>query len=114
MSVQNFHENEWHPRTNFECKACGVIVNYADDCSYTATCSNQHELVAKLSSKYTVISEYLSANKLKVNDSKTHMMIFTTSQLRRSQDINVQVQVVQVSKNCLELKYFLVYNSMKV
>ena len=68
-------------------------MNYADDCSYTATCSNQHELPAKLSSKYTVISEYLSANKLKVNDSKTHMMILTTSQLRRSQDINVQVQV---------------------
>ena len=82
-----------NPRTNFECKACGGIVNYADDPSYTATCSDQQELAATLSSKYTVISEYLSANKLKVNDSKTHMMILTTSQLRRSQDINVQVQV---------------------
>ena len=92
-SIQNLHEDEWHPRTNFECQTCGGIVNYADDSSYTATCSDQQELAATLSTKYTVISEYLSANRLKVNDSKTHMMILTTSQLRRSQDISVQVQV---------------------
>ena len=28
-----------------------------------------------------------------MNDSKTHMMILTTSQMRRSQEISVQVQV---------------------
>ena len=56
-------------------------------------CSDPQELAVKLSNKYTVISEYLSANRLKVNDSKTHMMILTTSQLRKSQEINVQVQV---------------------
>ena len=92
-SIQNLHEDEWHPRTNFECQTCGGIVNYADDSSYTATCSDLQELAATLSTKYTVISEYLSANWLKVNDSKTLMMILTTSQLRRSQDISVQVQV---------------------
>ena len=84
---------QWQPRTNFECRACGGIVNYADDSSLTATCSDPQELADMLSEKYTSIAEYLSANRLKVNDSKTHMMILTTSQLRRSQTINVQVQV---------------------
>ena len=85
---------QWKPRTNFECRSCGSIVTYyADDSSFTSTCSDPNELAGRLSEKYTQIAEYLSSNRLKVNDSKTHMMILTTSQMRRSQEISVQVQV---------------------
>ena len=87
------NEERWFPKTNFECQTCGGIVNYADDSSYTASCSDPQELCNKLSEKYLVLAEYLAANRLKVNDSKTHVMILTTSQRRKSQDLDVQVQV---------------------
>ena len=37
----------------------------------------------KLSTKYKVMAEFLTDNKLKVNDDKTHLLVMTTRQKRR-------------------------------
>ena len=84
---------EWSPRVNLECRDCGHTVSYADDSSCSVTSKNPIELSQKMENKYTSISNYLSANLLKVNDAKTHSMILTTSQLRRRQEIAIQVRI---------------------
>ena len=40
-----------------------------------------------------MVADFLTSNLLKVNDSKTHTMILTTSQLRKRRNIDVQVQI---------------------
>ena len=86
-------ECDWTPNISTNCRTCGEIVNYADDSSYTATNRDPEVLSQKLGDKYNAVSEFLTANKLKVNDTKTHTMMLTTSQLRRSRGIDVRVQV---------------------
>ena len=50
--------------------------------------SDPEELSAKLSEKYKVLADFLTSNKLKVNDEKTHLLVLTTSQKRRHIDTN--------------------------
>ena len=45
-------------------------------------------LSEKLSRKYNVVADYLTDNKLKVNDDKTHLLVLTTRQKRRFVDTN--------------------------
>ena len=59
---------------------------YADDSTYTVRGKDPRELSEKLSSKYKVMAEYLTDNKLKVNDDKTHLLVLTTRQKRRFVD----------------------------
>ena len=51
---------------------------YADDSTYTATGTDPLELSEKLSEKYNVLANFLTANKLKVNDDKTHLLVMST------------------------------------
>ena len=44
------------------------------------------QLTDKLSKKYNVMADFLTDNKLKVNDDKTHMLVMTTWQKRRLVD----------------------------
>ena len=64
------------------CKSCGSISCYADDTTYSCTGSDLVELSDQLSSKYSVMSDFLISNKLKLNDDKTHLMVMSTSQAR--------------------------------
>ena len=50
--------------------------------------SDPVELSTKLTEKYNVLAEFLTANKLKVNDDKTHLLVMSTSQKRRHLDTN--------------------------
>ena len=51
------------------------------------------ELSDKLSRKYKVVADFLTDNKLKVNDDKTHLLVMTTRQKRRFVDTsNVQIE----------------------
>ena len=63
-----------------QCLECGGVCCYADDSTYTATGDNPQELSNKLSNKF------LTANKLKVNDDKTHLLVMSTRQKRRHRD----------------------------
>ena len=83
----------WAPRTNMDCRSCGGIVSYADDSSCSISSSSHEDLPVKVGQIYNNVSDFLTANLLKVNDSKTHTMILTTSQLRKSREIDVQVQI---------------------
>ena len=85
--------DSWKPRTNMECRNCGGIVSYADDSSCSITSQNHEDLPPMVEHVYNLVASFLTANLLKVNDSKTHTMILTTSQLRKSRDIHVQIQI---------------------
>ena len=76
-----------------QCQECGGICCYADDSTYTVRAKDPGVLTEKLSSKYKVIADYLTDNKLKVNDEKTHLLVLTTRQKRRLVDTSsVQIE----------------------
>ena len=65
-----------------QCQECGGVCCYADDRTYTAVGTDTVELSNKLNNKYAAISDFLTANKLKVNDDKTHLLVMSTRQKR--------------------------------
>ena len=71
---------------SIQCQECGGLCCYADDSTYTVTGKNTAELSEKLTKKYSVMADFLTDNKLKVNDEKTHLLVMTTRQKRRHVD----------------------------
>ena len=69
-----------------QCLECGGLCCYADDSTYTAVGSDAKELSDKLTNKYSVLANFLTANKLKVNDDKTHLLVMSTRQKRLHRD----------------------------
>ena len=69
-----------------QCQECGGVCCYADDSTYSVRGEDQGELSDKLTHKYNVMAEFLTANKLKVNDDKTHLLVMSTRQKRQSRD----------------------------
>ena len=74
-----------HGQSTFStmCSECGGMCCYADDSTYSVTGRTPEELSEKLSQKYNVVADFLTDNKLKVNDDKTHLLVMTTRQKRR-------------------------------
>ena len=86
-----------------QCQECGGVCCYADDSTYTATGSDPAALSEKLTHKYKVLADFLTANKLKVNDEKTHLLVMSTRQKRRHRDtsnitINTPTAIITPSK----------------
>ena len=54
------------------------MVNFADDATLSKSAKNPEDLSISLGQKYSRISEYLTSNKLKINDDKTHMIVMTS------------------------------------
>ena len=71
-----------------QCQECGGVCCYADDSTYTAVGSEPVELEQKFSQKYSVMAEFLTLNKLKVNDIKTYLIVISTRQKRAYRNIN--------------------------
>ena len=69
-----------------QCQECGGVCCYADDSTYSVQGSDPEELSAKLTQKYAVLADFLTANKLKVNDDKTHLLVMSTRQKRWHRD----------------------------
>ena len=69
-----------------QCQECGGVCCYADDSTYTAAGGDQVELSEKLSHKYSVLADFLTLNKLKFNDEKTHLIVMSTRQKRAHRD----------------------------
>jgi hypothetical protein len=87
---------------NTQCQECGGVCCYADDSTYTVHGSDLEELSSTLTQKYSILADFLTANKLKVNDDKTHLLIMSTRQKRRHRDttnitINTPTAVVTPS-----------------
>ena len=74
------------PLFSIQCQECGGLCCYADDSTYTVTAKDPEQLTETLSRKYSVMADFLTDNKLKVNDDKTHMLVMTTRQKRRHVD----------------------------
>ena len=74
---------------SIQCQECGGVCCYADDSTYTATGSDPIELSEKLTDKYNVLANFLTANKLKVNDDKTHLLVMSTRQRRQHRDTSM-------------------------
>ena len=83
----------WTPNLNKDCKKCGAICIYADDSTYSTSEADPDRLAQKISSKYTVMANFLSSSKLKVNDDKTHSLLLTTAQMCRRRNISVEVTI---------------------
>ena len=71
---------------SINCTECGGLCCYADDSTYTLSGKDPAQLTQKLGEKYSILADYLAANKLKVNDEKTHLLVMTTRQRRRFMD----------------------------
>ena len=81
------------PVFSIHCSECGGLCCYADDSTYTLSGNDPAQLTQKLSEKYTVVADYLTANKLKVNDEKTHFLLMTTRQRRRFIDTRAMTMI---------------------
>ena len=79
------------PSYNMHCRQCGGIAVYADDSTYTVSDSDLNALSDKLSDKFSLMANYLTANKLKVNSDKTHLVVMCTDQRRRHQPTNARI-----------------------
>ena len=86
-------EQPWQPRINQKCKQCGSIATYADDSTYSTSKATTELLSEKISQKYDMMASCLTSSKLKVNDDKTHTMLLSTSQMRRSRDLEMVVAI---------------------
>ena len=71
---------------SIQCQECGGMCCYADDSTYTVAGKNANELTEKLTHKYSIVADFLTDNKLKVNDDKTHLLVMSTRQKRRYVD----------------------------
>ena len=70
------------PRYSISCTACGSVGCYADDTTYSCSGADSAQLSTQLSTKYNAMSNFLTSNRLKLNDEKTHLMVMSTSQAR--------------------------------
>ena len=50
-------------------------MSYVDDSTYSLAQSDPQVLSREISEQYQVISNYMAANKLVVNDDKTHLLV---------------------------------------
>ena len=73
-----------------DCRSCEGIVRYADDSSCSISSSSHAELPVKVGKIFNSVADFITANLLNV---ETNTMILTTSQLRQSWDLDVQVQI---------------------
>ena len=88
-----------------QCKECGGVCCYADDSTYSVQGSDPVELSSKLTQKYNDLADFLTANKLKVNDEKTHLLIMTTRQKRWHRDttnITINTPTALVTPSAVE------------
>ena len=68
----------------------GHICCYADDTTMTALSTNHSDLTEKLSENYEKVSNFMNNNRLKLNDDKSHLLVFNTSNRRaKTQSLNM-------------------------
>ena len=86
---------------------CGTLVNYADDSSSSNSDGDIIELAISLKLQYSSVSSFLNSSRLQVNDSKTHTMLLTTAQLRRSQHLSLTVEIGSVKQKSSKVERLL-------
>jgi hypothetical protein len=71
------------PKYRCQCRECGGFALYADSSTYSVADKDPDRLSTKLSEMFEVMADYSTANRLKVNSDKTHLIIRTTAKKRR-------------------------------
>ena len=74
-------EVQWPPYRASQGRECS-ITTYADDATLSRGAKEENELSEKLSLDYTAISEYLTSNRLKINDDKTKLIVMNSGRPR--------------------------------
>ena len=69
------------------CHECGGTVCYVDDSTYSVAKSDPGVLSSALTNQYQVISKYMAANKLVINDDKTHLLVLGTKAMDEKRNI---------------------------
>ena len=104
---QEQEQVNWKPNFRKGDMECGALVCYADDSSANVSDVNVDELQQSISMQYSAVSRFLTSSKLQVNDSKTHTMLLTTSQFRRSRNIEMKVMIGSEEKTTSEVERLL-------
>ena len=73
-----------------KCCDCGSLCCYVDDSTYMYSSADPALLTQKLSEKYKNLAEYMSANRLVINDGKTHLLVMGT---RRHDEFRPEVKI---------------------
>ena len=98
---------QWHPYFRMGDMECGALVNYADDSSSSNSDCDVTELAISMKLQYDAVASFLTSSLLQVNDSKTHTMLLTTSQLRRSQNLSLTVEIGSVQQETSQVERLL-------
>ena len=69
-----------------QCEKCGNISCFADDSCYSVSADSPTALTEKLTQSFATISRSLKEQRLKINESKTHLLVMSTRQKRRHND----------------------------
>ena len=96
--IHNHNENEnSHNEHSYslDCIKCGGLCCFADDSTCSISDKDPKVICEKLETKYELISDYMSSNKLKLNSDKTHLMVMMTDQLRRRHQIDIKLNTKQ-------------------
>ena len=84
------------------CHSCGGTVCYVDDSTYSYSNSNPAVLSSTLTSQYEQISKYMVANRLVINDDKTHLVVLGTKAMAAKRDLvslQAGIQTITPTKN---------------
>ena len=71
---------------NMYCDTCGSMCCFADDSSYSYSSPDTMVITDVLREKYNIIAEYMKSHKLKLNGSKTHLMLLLSDTARRTRN----------------------------
>ena len=73
------------------CDTCGGTVCYVDDATYSVGHSDPAVLSSTLTQQYNKIADYMAANKLVINDDKTHLVVMATKKFaQKRQEVEIQ------------------------
>ena len=86
---------------------CGGLVNYADDSSSSTSDCDVGELGTSMKLQYSDVASFLTSSLLQVNDSKTHTMLLTTAQMRKSQNLSLSVEIGSVKQKTSQVERLL-------
>ena len=68
------------------CHPCGGTVCYVDDSTYSLARSDPAALSGALTDQYQSIARYMSANRLVINDEKTHLLVLGSKAMKDKRD----------------------------
>jgi hypothetical protein len=98
---------KWRPRTGTGDAVCGSMTCYADDSSCYVSRASPEALSEAISAQYTAVSEFLTSSILKVNDDKTHTMLLSTNQMRKSRNLSMTVEIGTEQQRTTEVERLL-------